>query len=92
MFNIYTKYLIREALDDGKGIHIKGQRIANTRYADDTIIMAESEQLRTICNGSECQEYKRMIVEKTPGQQCEVNVKGQRLTHKSSNTNTWEQQ
>ena len=39
LFNIYTEYLlIREALEDN------GQNITNIRYADDTIILAESEQ------------------------------------------------
>ena len=42
LFNIYTKYLTREALDDEKGININGQNITNIRYADYTIIMAES--------------------------------------------------
>ena len=31
-------------LEDGKGININGQNITNIRYADDTIIFAESEQ------------------------------------------------
>ena len=44
LFNIYTEYLIREALEDGEGININGQNITNIRYADDTIILAESEQ------------------------------------------------
>ena len=44
LFNIYTEYLIREALEDGKGININGQNITNIRYTDDTIILAESEQ------------------------------------------------
>ena len=44
LFNIYTEYLIREALDDGNGININGQNITNIRYVDDTIILAESEQ------------------------------------------------
>ena len=35
---------LREALDDGKGININGQNITNIRYADDTIILTESEQ------------------------------------------------
>ena len=42
--NIYTEYLIREALEDGERINISGQNITNIRYADDTIILAESEQ------------------------------------------------
>ena len=37
-------YTIREALDDVEGMNINGQNITNIRYADDTIILAESEQ------------------------------------------------
>ena len=44
LFNIYTEYLIREVREDGKGININGQHITNIRYADDTIILADSEQ------------------------------------------------
>ena len=92
LFNIYTEYLIREALEDEKGININGQNITNIRYADDTIILAESEQqLQSMIDklGATCEQYgmamnarktKSMIVEKTPEKQCEVNVKGQRLT------------
>ena len=92
LFNIYTEYLIREALEDGEGININGQNITNIRYADDTIILAESEQqLQHMIDklDATCEHYgmamnakktKTMIVEKTPEKQCEVNVKGQRLT------------
>ena len=44
LFNIYTECLIREALEDGKGININGQNITNIRHAYDTMILAESEQ------------------------------------------------
>ena len=84
--------MIREALEDGEGININGQNITNIRYADDTIILAESEQqLQHMIDKlvATCEQYgmamnakktKTMIVEKTPEKQCEVNVKGQRLT------------
>ena len=92
LFNIYTEYLIREALEDGEGININGQHITNIIYADDTIILAESEQqLQHMIEKLDvtCEQYgmamnakktKTMIVEKTLEKQCEVNVKGQRLT------------
>ena len=60
MFNIYTEYLIRQALEDGKGININGQNITNIRYADDTIILAESEQqLQHMIDklGVTCEQY-----------------------------------
>ena len=90
--HIYTEYLIREALDGGEGININGQHITNIRYADGTIILAESEQqLKHMIDklDATCEQYgmamnakqtKTMIVEKTPEKQCGVNVKGQRLT------------
>ena len=83
---------IREALEDGEGININEKNITNIRYADDTIILADSEhQLQHMIDtlGATCEQYgmamnvkktKTMIVEKTPQKQCEVNVKGQRLT------------
>ena len=92
LFNIYTEHLISESMDDGKGININGQTITNIRYADDTIILAASEQqLQRIIDklDATCEQYgmamnakktKTMIVEKTPEKQCEINVKGQRLT------------
>ena len=75
MFNIYTEYLIREALEDGEGININGQTITNIRYADDTIILAESGQLQHMIDklDATCEQYgmamnakktKTMIVEK----------------------------
>ena len=80
----------REALEDGEGININGQNITNIRYADDTIILAESEQqLQHMIDklDATCEQYgmamnakktKTMIVETTSEEQCEVNVKGQR--------------
>ena len=79
-------------MEDRKGININGQNTTNIRYADGTIILAESEQqLQHMINklDATCEQYgmamnakksKTMIVEKTPEKQCEVNVKGQRLT------------
>ena len=76
-----------------KGININGQNIINIRYSDDTIILAESEQqLQCMIHklDATCEQYgmamnakktKTMIVEKTPEKQCQVNLKGQRLTH-----------
>ena len=46
LFNLYTKYIIRNArLDETQGgIKIARRNINNLRYADDTILMAESEE------------------------------------------------
>ena len=44
-FNLYTEYIMRNAgLDEAQArIKIAGRNINNLRYADDTILMAESE-------------------------------------------------
>ena len=46
LFNLYAKYIIRNAeLDEAQaGIKITRRNINNLRYADDTILMAESEE------------------------------------------------
>ena len=46
LFNLYTEYTIRNAgLDEAQaGIKISGRNINNLRYADDTNLMAESEE------------------------------------------------
>ena len=46
LFNLYAEYIIRNArLDEAQaGIKIAGRNINNFRYADDTTLMAESEE------------------------------------------------
>ena len=46
LFNIYAEYIIQNArLDDSQAeIKITGRNINNLRYADDTILMAESKE------------------------------------------------
>ena len=46
LFNLYEEYMIRNAgLDEAQaGIKIAGRNINNLRYADDTILMAESKE------------------------------------------------
>ena len=46
LFNVYSEYVIRNAwLDEAQaGIKIAGRNINNLRYADDTTLMAESEE------------------------------------------------
>ena len=46
LFNLYAEYIMRNAgLDEAlAGIKIAGRNINNVRYADDTILMAESEE------------------------------------------------
>ena len=46
LFNLYAEYIIQNArLDEAQaGIKIAGRNINNLRYADDTTLMAESEE------------------------------------------------
>ena len=46
LFNLYAEYIMRNAgLEETQaGIKIAGKNINNLRYADNTILMAESEE------------------------------------------------
>ena len=49
LFNLYAEYMMRNTgLDEAQaGIKIAGRSINNLRYADDTTLMAESEELKS---------------------------------------------
>ena len=49
LFNSYTEYIMRNAglEEEQAGIKIAGRNINNLRYADDTTLMAESEELKS---------------------------------------------
>ena len=46
LFNLYAEYIMRNAgLEEAQaGIKVAGRNINNLRYADDTSLMAESEE------------------------------------------------
>ena len=50
LFNLYAEYVMRNAgLDEAQaGIKIARRNINNLRYADDTTLMAESEELKSL--------------------------------------------
>ena len=50
LFNLSAEYIMRNArLDESQaGIKIAGRNINNLRYADDTTLMAESEELKSL--------------------------------------------
>ena len=50
LFNLYAEYIMRNAgLKEAQaGIKIAGRNINNLRYADDTTLMAESEELKRL--------------------------------------------
>ena len=59
LFNLYAEYIMRNAgLQEAKaGIKIAGKNINNLRYADDTTLMAESEE-----------ELKSLLIESESGE------------------------
>ena len=50
LFNVYAEYIMRNAgLDEAQaGIKIAGRNINNLRYAEDTPLKAESEELKSL--------------------------------------------
>ena len=50
LFNLYAEYIMKNAgLEEAQaGIKIAGRNINKLRYADDTTLMAESEELRSL--------------------------------------------
>ena len=50
LFNFYAEYIMRNAgLEEAQaGIKISGRNISNLKYADDTTLMAESEELKSL--------------------------------------------
>ena len=50
LFNLHAEYIKRNAgLEEAQsGIKIAGRNINNLRYADDTTLMAESEELKNL--------------------------------------------
>ena len=50
LFNLYAEYIMRNAgLDEAQtGIKIAGRNINNLRYASDTTLIAESEELKSL--------------------------------------------
>ena len=50
LLNLYAQYIMRNTgLEEAQaGIRIAGRNINNLRYADDTTLMAESEELKSL--------------------------------------------
>ena len=50
LFNLYTEYIMRSSgLEEAQArIKISGRNVNNFRYADDSIVMAESEELKRL--------------------------------------------
>ena len=71
LFNLYAEYIIRYAgLDEAQAgiIKIAGRNINNLRYADDTTLIAESEELKSLLMKVKGESKKvglKLIIQKT---------------------------
>ena len=63
LFNFYAEYIMGNAgLDEAQaGIKIAGKNINNLRYADDTTLMAESEEELESLDEGERAEWKSWL-------------------------------
>ena len=67
LFNLDSKNLIEEALDEDQGVCFNGRRIQTLRYADDTAVVADSElRLQAMMNKiqSKGEEFGMKLTEK----------------------------
>ena len=68
LFNLHAEYIMRNAgLEEAQaGIKIAGRNISNLRYADDTTLMAESEELTSILMKEESEKVGlKLNIQKT---------------------------
>ena len=68
LFNLYAEYIMRNAgLDEAQaGIKIAGRNINNLRYADDTTLMAESEEeLKSLLMKVKVESGLKLNIQKT---------------------------
>ena len=61
-FNLYAEYIMRNAgLDEAQGgIKIAGRNINTLRYADDTTLMAESKELKSLLMKVKEESFKKL--------------------------------
>jgi hypothetical protein len=96
LFNIYTENIFKQSGDE-TGLKINGKIINNLRYADDTVLMAESEKelqdlvvqvdtsSRELGLDINLQKTKTMVISKTEEKpKINVNIHGETLQQVSS--------
>ena len=77
LFNFYTEYImLNDRLDEAQaGIKISGRNISNLRYADDTTLTAESEELKSLLMQVKEENEKvalKLNIQKTKITSCEI--------------------
>ena len=88
LFNLYSEFMITEAIENEKGIRFNGNNISNLRYADDAVLLADTKKQlqRMMCKLNEtCKIYgmginikktKVMVVGKKGKEQCGIVLDG----------------
>jgi len=88
LFNLYSEFMIREALERLKGIQFGGENLTNLRYADDAVLIADSrKKLQRMINrlNLKCIAYgmamnvkktKVMVMSREGNVQCNINLDG----------------
>ena len=78
LFNIYTEMIMRK-IDDHKGVKVNGHNITNLRYADDTVLIANSEnELQSLLDTVADESYKMGLELNAAKTECMVISKKER--------------
>ena len=83
LFNLYAEYIVQNAgLDEAQaGIKITGRNINNLRYADNTTLMAESEE--------ELKSLLMKVKEESEKADLKLNIEKTKIMASSSITSWW---
>ncbi|GFS05651.1 retrovirus-related Pol polyprotein LINE-1 [Elysia marginata] len=73
LFNLYSEFLLQEALEEKREISLKGENITNVSFADDTVIMAETTE--------SLQQMLDSIAESCKTYEMEMNAKKTKTMH-----------
>ena len=91
LFNLYSEYMMKEAIEEARGITINGKNLNNLRHADDAVLINEMEnQLQMMLDkvNETCKEYKMdinvkktkvMVISKMNDGKCECSINGVKL-------------
>ena len=78
LFNLHAEYIIRNVLDEAQaGVRTVGRNINNLRHADDTTVMAESEELKSLF---------MKVKEESERISLKLNIQSQKYTSNSSSS------
>ena len=90
LFNIYTEFIFRES-EDLEGVSINGKNINNLRYADDTVLLAESkDDLQILTNNvrhyskqsgldMNVKKTKTMVISRDIGTRANISIDNEEL-------------